>query len=99
MSDLISRSALIKELDYYISHTNETSGEHYAYKQAKRLVEKQPSVEPVRGEWIDTQPEYHHGYGSNTKVCSNCHDYYTKEWEDLYFCPRCGADMRGEKND
>ena len=54
------------------------------------------TVEPVRGEWIDTQPEYHHGYGNNTKVCSNCHDYYTKECEDLYFCPRCGADMRKE---
>ena len=65
----------------------------------RRMIEEQPTVEPVRGEWIDTQPEYHHGYGNNTKVCSNCHDYYTKEWEDLYFCPRCGADMRGEKND
>ena len=66
MSDLISRSALIEELDYYISHTNETSDEHYAYKQAKRLVEKQPSVEPVRGEWIYWKEQCEYCMNRNT---------------------------------
>ena len=94
MSDLIS----IKDERFWdiLFHAACVEGE-----QARRIEKEleQITVEPVRGEWIDTQPEYHHGYGNNTKVCSNCHDYYTKEWEDLYFCPRCGADMRGEKND
>ena len=92
MSDLISRSALIKELDYYISHTNETSGEHYAYKQAKRLVEKQPSVEPVRGEWInDFKPPF---FGNKCSVCG-----YPSGSTSFNFCPYCGSDMRGKKND
>lgn len=57
-----------------------------------------PTVASVRGEWIDTQPEYHPGFGNNAHKCSICGDYYTTEPEDLFFCPRCGADMRGEKN-
>jgi uncharacterized paraquat-inducible protein A len=107
MSDLISREKLIKEAESLrVTIMGLRSGKGILAEYAKhyresflRMIDEQPSVEPVRGEWIDTQPEYHHGYGNNTKVCSNCHDYYTKEWEDLYFCPRCGADMRGEKND
>ena len=94
MSDLISRSALIEDIKKQYDMMN-----LYFPQSFISFLQAQPSAEPVRGEWIDTQPEYHHGYGNNTKVCSNCHDYYTKEWEDLYFCPRCGADMRGEKND
>ena len=102
MSDLISRSALIKEIDYYIFHTDERSTEHYAYRKAKKLIERQPTVEAkpvVRGKWIDTCPEYHIGTVSNAHKCSNCGDYYTTEPEDLFFCPRCGCDMRGGKND
>lgn len=40
--DLISRSLLLDCLSYYISHTDEKSGEHYAYERAKDLIEKQP---------------------------------------------------------
>lgn len=51
--------------------------------------------ENVRGEWIP--------FDEYTYLCSNC------SWVDAYrvsasvkvgfpFCPRCGADMRGESN-
>lgn len=45
---MIDERKLIEEIDYYISHTCENSKEHYAYKQSKKLVEKQPKV----NEWI-----------------------------------------------
>ena len=86
MSDLISRSASLKDIEYYISHTSEESGEHYAYKQCKKLIERQPPVEPARGEWI-VQDE-----GRTKFMCSQCggknHGGHEK------YCPNCGADMR-----
>ena len=50
---MIDEVRLLNEVEYYISHTNETSGEHYAYKQIKRLIEKQPKVM----EWISCEIE------------------------------------------
>ena len=96
MSDLISRSALIEDIKE--CYTDEFLAE-YGFN---KLVEAQQTVEAkpvVHGEWIDTQPDYHPGCGNNAHVCSICGDYYTTEPEDLFFCPRCGADMRGEKHD
>ena len=52
------------------------------------------AVPVVHGEWIDTQPDYHHGCGKNAHVCSSCQDYYTPDYEYMNFCPHCGADMR-----
>ena len=45
---MIDEKKLIEELDYYIWHTTESMDEHYAYRQCKKLVERQPKV----GEWI-----------------------------------------------
>lgn len=63
----------------------------------KFILERQPTIdakEVVHGKWIDTQPEYHVGFRRNAHVCSNCNDYYTTEYDDLFFCPRCGANMQ-----
>ena len=43
-----------------------------------------------RGEWIPTTNDEY-------VMCSNCGDYrdiYTQAWWN--FCPKCGADMRGD---
>ena len=45
---MIDEKKLIENIEYYISHTKEESGEHYAYKKAKKLIESQPKV----GDWI-----------------------------------------------
>lgn len=45
---MINEEKLIKELEYYISHTNEDSGEHYAYKKSLELIKRQPKLD----EWI-----------------------------------------------
>lgn len=47
MSDLISRSALIEELNGYISHTDKRNSEHYVCKRIKKLIEEAPTVEAV----------------------------------------------------
>lgn len=65
------------------------------------LIEKLQALPPVqpsrrKGKWIDTQPYYHDVYDKNAYYCSNCHDYYTRDWQEMNFCPNCGADMREE---
>lgn len=59
----------------------------------EKIFEQLDVREIVHAKWIDTQPDYHNGYGRNAHKCSNCNDYYTTEYEDLFFCPRCGAKM------
>ena len=55
---------------------------------------KEKELEPiVNGKWIDTQPNYRNGCYKNAHVCSNCNDYYTTEYEEMKFCPKCGAKM------
>ena len=41
---MIDENRLLDELEYYISHTREDSGEHYAYKKCKELIERQPKI-------------------------------------------------------
>ena len=60
-------------------------------EELKALKEK--SVPIVTGEWIDTQPQHNNGYYKNAYVCSNCNDYYTTEYDEMKFCPNCGAKM------
>jgi hypothetical protein len=60
-------------------------------EEFKALKEK--SVPIVTGEWIDTQPQHNNGYYKNAYVCSNCNDYYTTEYDEMKFCPNCGAKM------
>ena len=52
-----------------------------------------PSEQPQRmnGKWIDVTKTG----GAELWKCSECGEL---ELEDSYFCPNCGADMRGEQN-
>lgn len=68
--------------------------------EKKWLINNQSKVDAVpvvHAEWIDTQPDHHNGFYRNPHKCSNCNDYYTTEYDDLFFCPRCGAKMDGKK--
>ena len=91
MSVLIDREELIKDLKKDAFHLPE----RFEY-----VIKNQPTVEAkavVHAEWIDIQPDYHSGFYGNVHKCSNCNDYYTTEYYDLFFCPRCGAKMDGKK--
>lgn len=92
MSRLIYADALIEDLKkYFIEnkiHKNDLT----------EAIAKQPIVDAVpvvHGEWE---------YQWFDSVCSNCGyinkaDSVTRIRDDHNFCPNCGADMRGEKND
>jgi predicted RNA-binding Zn-ribbon protein involved in translation (DUF1610 family) len=82
MSDLISASKLLEEWNR-LSIRGRT--------EFDQVIMTQPTVEPVRGEWIrqdDTFTKY---------MCSNCGSKNYQGYEN--FCPNCGADMRGKKNE
>lgn len=103
MTDLISRSALIEEMrkfqdNLYFSgiHCNRAAleGISRGLDNAVSIIEEQPTVEPVRGEWIEVDDDIEVFYR-----CSNCGDEFvilsgTPEESNYKFCPNCGADMR-----
>lgn len=64
----------------------------------KQLVPTAVVKPVVRGEWILTE----YTYGCKKYRCSNCvdDDWWDKKFAygDEKFCPNCGADMRGEKD-
>lgn len=55
--------------------------------------------ENVHGEWLDLYVALSNGLVlKDSYKCSICGAMWTgtaEELEDLYFCPSCGADMRG----
>lgn len=54
---MINDKTLIKDLDYYISHSREGSDSEYAYKKCKELIERQDVTFNVKvtmpGRWVD----------------------------------------------
>ena len=57
-----------------------------------RSRKKIPAVEPKHGEWIETDSPY-------IWKCSECPcEVVGNSLEQYNFCPNCGADMRGDKN-
>ena len=90
MSDLISRQAAIDIFDdYNISVEN---GDLEAYcRDRKRLCEL-PPIQPKRGKWL---------YQIGMVKCDQCLRAIRRIDHDglLNFCPNCGADMRGDKDD
>lgn len=93
MSDLIS----IKDERFWdiLFHAACVEGE-----QARRIEKEleQITVEPVRGEWEEATRKNCYVWSSGYARCSNCEETIWCGWE-MNFCPNCGADMRGEKND
>lgn len=80
MSRYIDANELISAM-YYYEHNE---GGLTAY-DAQDIINKAPTIEPKRGEWISK----HNGYWT----CSECglsFLFYAKG----NFCPNCGADMR-----
>lgn len=92
MTDYIDRQKLLKDIEQY--HLSDGKFQHW--------VEIQPSadVHPVRhGHWETIE-----GWdGDELYRCSECGAEFvlidgTPKDNDYWFCPHCGADMRGEQN-
>lgn len=107
--DLISRQAAIDalkkivfthlfECGEYIGEDTRESSIMNAEK-ALDVIENLPSAETERkkGKWLfhidDLFPE------ESTQECSVCHEEESVKIQNDNFCPNCGADMRGGKNE
>lgn len=107
MTEYIERANLIARIEYYVTHTTEGKGEHYAYSVVLNEVLNRPAadVAPVRhGRWIGCNGEIvdwdenNPGCPRHSCFCSICKSWLTASDEFpviAYFCPNCGAKMDG----
>ena len=97
--DCISRKALLDAI-WQKEYGKDYDGVNTLDIRHINIIEKMPSVKPTRakGKWIENEDFYGDYYYS----CSVCNEDFvtmdgTKPKDNLfYFCPNCGADMRGE---
>ena len=104
MNDLISRQAAIDALDEYFGRIGKlkrrglTKGERAISLDVVGAIRTLPSAQPERkkGRWIPHEDEDGEHYGDK---CSECGEWYVMPYGKTNFCPKCGADMRGEKHE
>ena len=60
------------------------------------MVAPSIDIEPKRGEWKRRIVD--NGFNADW-VCSECGYRVKTDFVDYNFCPNCGADMRGEKDE
>lgn len=85
--DLISRSALRKDIERLYSVYKDNKD--YFYTDVLDHIDNAPTVERPQGEWIMNKTS---ARGRNY-TCTNCRKVSRNKSE---FCPKCGADMRGD---
>ena len=96
MDDLISRQAAINTLAEMHCKSDEDGYVWIIRSDAWARIDALPSVERKKGKWILTDfPD------EQTYKCSACGEYWAfiegnPTENGAYFCPNCGADMRGE---
>ena len=87
MAEYIDRANWIARIEYYVTHTPEGKGEHYAYSVVLNEVLNRPAADVapvVRAHWIEQD---------GMQICSNCGEEHT--WDDFRaaYCDCCGAKM------
>ena len=102
MSDLIDRQQAIDAVDDYIGTFDAIDVNFLdGLKTAKKLMMQLPSAQPERkrGEWIPDNNCYY----ETRYICSECKLPFRVETfmmkPSWWFCPNCGADMRGESDE
>lgn len=99
MKDYITKEQALTcfENAYY---SGEDSEECRYYAKAFIDCIQSADVAPViHANWtIESIGNYNGIY--STCCCSNCKDYYTRDWKEMNYCPKCGAKMdKGENED
>lgn len=100
MTEYIKRANLAERIKYYVTHTPEGSGEHYAYSVVLNEILNHPAADVapvVYGKWV-------HPHWKNSDYCCDCskcggeamHREYQWNKKGIYpICPNCGARMYG----
>ena len=93
MDDLISRQAAIM---HFVKASKNYECGMFDLKEVTHELWQLPSAEPKRknGKWIGKPIA-----GYCTVRCSVCKDVFRENNGRWNFCPDCGADMRGDKNE
>lgn len=93
MAEYIDRANLIARIEYYVTHTPEGKGEHYAYSVVLNEVLNRPAADVV---------PVAHGWWNADETCSLCGEKSTEgldatKWNYWLpnYCPNCGAKMDG----
>ena len=97
MDDLISRQAVIDALDDYFStllETDTVSPEDLCYEIL--MIPAADVVERKHGHWIRVPLAC---YGGGTVIVYECSECCENQIAQSDFCPNCGADMRGGKDE
>lgn len=93
--DAISREWVLEKMLAEAEHYNDEV--KHGYHNCELIVYDAPSVVPNRpkGKWIDDLDD--RGFFNKCSLCgyNNVESYYHKPHPN--FCPKCGADMRGNK--
>ena len=92
--DLISRQAAIEELHRYFFQ-GFYSNKHWNSNHVLQAIANVPNVEPKIGQWEHLNDE------ENIYKCTACGVVWaieegTPEENEMFFCCRCGAKMKGE---
>lgn len=97
MDEYIDRANLIARIEYYVTHTPEGNGEHYAYSVVLNEVLNLPDADVapvVHGRWVT---HYRSGTPVAEGYVSTCCDIWKKRKSP--YCPHCGAKMDGGDGD
>ena len=89
MDDLISRKALIQEIEPMLTW------------ELLNKINKMPAVDAapvVHGRWVEWWPPKHMIFTGEEMLyrCSQCDAKYADK-ENMRFCPNCGARMDGDE--
>ena len=71
-----------------------SSSQPKSYREGYQAGFKDAQPERKRGKWVEANT---HTYGIYECTACKAWTYIPNEPRDYNFCPRCGADMRGEK--
>lgn len=98
---LMEKDKKLRNLNWYDNPYAE--GECAGIDEALSIISNLPLVQPVqperkRGHWIDAYPDIEPNPMFMYGICSVCGCEQAIS-NKLNFCPDCGADMRGEKNE
>lgn len=101
MDELISKRAVIEDIEKAranVGHNLERSiGKSIIeiLDDVGRDIDRLPSVEPKRGKWKNIVDGIEYTWGT----CDLCGARIPMPYMYYKYCPNCGADMRGEKDE